>query len=77
MSNVTTKQIQIQIVRDGQFYFYNRTENGRMVVLGQRISAERARAIYEANETELTSGTVTFAPGSFSWSWTSRAEEVA
>lgn len=70
-------KIQIQIVRDGSFYFYNRTEDGRIAVIGQRITADRAKDIYQANETAIASGAVTFEPGAYSWSWTSKPTEGA
>ena len=36
-------------MRDGNFYFYNRHEDGQKVVCNQLIAAERAQQIVEAS----------------------------
>lgn len=40
-----TTTIDLHIVYDGSLYFYNRTENGRLVINSQRIDAERGGGI--------------------------------
>ena len=45
-----TVTIQLHIAYDGHFYFYNRHENGRIVIDADRISAERAADIMKLND---------------------------
>ena len=42
--------IDLHIVYDGTYYFYNRHENGRIMVDADRITAERAGNIIQLNE---------------------------
>ena len=37
-----TTIIKLHIVYDGHFYFYDRHENGQLIIDAQRIDAERA-----------------------------------
>lgn len=41
--------MQIIIIREGGQYLYSRFEAGQPAVVGQRITAQRARQIHEAN----------------------------
>lgn len=42
-------QTQIVIIREGDQFLYSRFEAGQPAVVGQRITAARARQIHEAN----------------------------
>ena len=81
MSNatITLTITRIEIVRHNNYYFYNRSENGRYVVEGERISSGRARDIIAANtdQVEYQDGEIRFDPGMHSFSWTGKIiEEV-
>lgn len=65
--------IDLHIVFDGHFYFYNRHENGRIVVDADRITAERAGNIIKMNEDDpaveiSTRGQVQIG-SAHGWSW--------
>lgn len=65
--------IDIDIVHREGYYFYNRREYGRTVIIGERISATRAQQIYEANQDhaqQRTKGVVSFDASAGEWSWT-------
>lgn len=38
----TAIRIEIDIIRHNNFYFYNRRENGRSIVVGKPITSQRA-----------------------------------
>lgn len=44
-----TTIIELHIVYDGTYYFYNRHENGRIIINANRIDAERAANIIRLN----------------------------
>jgi hypothetical protein len=67
------KTVVHMLVRDHANYFYNKWENGRQTVQAQPITAQRAEAIWEAHQTAVQTGRVSFAPGAPAWSWTSEA----
>jgi hypothetical protein len=70
-----TAVVEIDIVRSAAFFFYNRREAGREPIIAQRIPAERARQIYEANEAndwQRITGRVSFDATPCEWSWTTR-----
>ena len=73
-------RMQVHVVRDGDFYFYNRYEDGRPVVFAERISMKRARQIVEAAEdgdAEVSSrGTVSFDPPAGKFSFIVEYQEV-
>lgn len=75
----TAKSVVHMIVRDHANYFYNRYENGRQVINSEQITAHRAEAIWEAHQTAIQTGRVSFAPGAPAWSWTSEPiqQEIA
>lgn len=76
MVTQTVKSVVHMIVRDRANYFHNKWENGRQIIQAQPISAQRAEAIWEAHQTAVQTGRVSFAPGAPAWSWTSeRVEE--
>ncbi len=68
----TPARIEINIVRDQGFYFYNRREDGRTVINAQRISCDRAQEIMAENANACTcqTGTVRFDDGPHQFSWT-------
>lgn len=74
MQSVTQKRtrIEIDIMRDGNFYFYNRRESGLTVVDAQRVSGARAREIVAENAAEVKyqTGCVRFDEGNYCFSWT-------
>lgn len=74
MQSVTQKRlrIEIDIMRDGNFYFYNRRESGVTVVDAQRVSGARARAIVAENAADVKyqTGNVRFDEGDYRFSWT-------
>lgn len=45
-----TTIIKLHIVYDGHFYFYDRHENGQLIIDAQRIDAERTTNIIKLNE---------------------------
>lgn len=47
---------QIVIIREGDQFLYSRFEAGQPAVVGQRITAARARQIHEANEDAAQKG---------------------
>lgn len=65
-------RIEIDIVRDHGFYFYNRREDGRTVINAQRISCDRAQEIMAENANACTcqTGTARFDDGPHQFSWT-------
>jgi len=69
-----TKAVEVDIVRHEHFYFYNRRENGRGIVLAERISPQRALDIYDANAEaqQYTTGHVDFGPAPCEWTWTAK-----
>lgn len=68
----TPARIEINIVRDHGFYFYNRREDGRAVVAAQRIPRERAQEIMaeNADDVKYQTGTARFDDGPHQFSWT-------
>lgn len=67
--------VEIDLVRHDAHIFYNRRENGRSIVTGQRVPLDRARQIYEANQEndwQRRNGLVSFDPAPGEWSWTTR-----
>ena len=72
---VTATIVEIDLVRHDAHIFYNRRENGRSIVTGQRVPLDRARQIYEANQEndwQRRNGLVSFDPAPGEWSWTTR-----
>lgn len=43
-------KVSLHIVKDNNFHFYTRRENGRIVIDAERISAQRAADIMQLNE---------------------------
>jgi hypothetical protein len=70
----TTQIIEIDLVRHGRHYFYNRRVNGVTDISGQSIGAARAAEIYHTNANEdhqYASGPAgDFNPDGPNWSWT-------
>jgi len=69
--------IEVDLVRDGAFIFYNRRENGHKVHTAVRISLGHAQEIYEANneaaiDWQRQTGHISFGPEPCVWSWTAR-----
>lgn len=75
LTPATPTIVEVDIVRHEHFFFYNRREDGRSVVTSQRIAPDRARQIYEANQTnawQRTTGRISFDATPCEWSWTTR-----
>lgn len=60
---------QIVIIREGDQFLYSRFDDGLPAVVGQRISAARAREIHEGNSgvDQKGRGTVDFNGSGSSW----------
>jgi hypothetical protein len=68
--------VEIDIIRNGRFYFYNRRINGTADIFGQRVTVDRAEEIYQTNAGEAsqyaTGPAGDFDPDGRDWSWTVR-----
>lgn len=63
-----TVTINLHIAHDGNYYFYTRRENGRIMVDSQRISAQRAADIMKLNDEDPAVKTSQRQIGN-GWSW--------
>lgn len=69
---------QIVIIREGDQFLYSRFEAGQPAVVGQPITAQRARQIHEANlfADQKGRGAVDFAPTAARWERSYFVEEA-
>jgi hypothetical protein len=76
MSNQTTTKprlrVEIEIVRDHNFYSYNRSENGKLIIYARPISPDQAAQIMAKFKGKVIarSGDLRFDDGPYQFSWT-------
>lgn len=73
---ITPGATAIRLSRDHGFYFYSRRDGRDTAVLGERVTASRAKEIIDLHPggRQIGSSEITFKPGAYQWTWLAEVE---